>query len=36
MGEYHEFRGMRSAYEFLIGKLERKRPYRDVGIGRKY
>lgn len=35
VGEYHEFQGMRNAYEFLVGKLERKRPHRDLGIGRK-
>jgi hypothetical protein len=26
---------MRSAYEFLVGKLERKRPHRDLGVGRR-
>jgi hypothetical protein len=35
IGGNREFVEMRNAYEFLVGKHERKRPYRDLGVGRR-
>jgi hypothetical protein len=32
--EYHEFQGIMDFREFLVVKFERKRPYRDLRVGR--